>query len=37
MLTFSEISYVKTSTTVFKEGDFSCILKHADVIKVPKR
>ena len=36
MLTFSEISYVKASINVFKEGDFPCILKHANVIPVHK-
>ena len=37
MLSFSEISYVKTSITVLKKGEFTCVLKHADVIPVHKK
>ena len=37
MLTFLEISYVKTSITVLKKGEFPCVLKHPDAIPVHKK
>ena len=37
MLTFLEISYVKTSITVLKKVSFHVVLKHADVTPVHKK